>query len=79
MKEPVRYSTRIGDPKMPYLLPITFEWALAKVGIIQVQVTWAARPRNQPFRTARIPSGSGLFSNRVILVREPNEGGQIAF
>jgi hypothetical protein len=38
-----------------------------------------ACPRKQPFRTARIPSRSGLFSIRVILVREPNEGGQIAF
>ena len=54
MKEPVRYSTRIGDPKMPYLLPITFEWALAKVGIIQVQVTPAMRPRNHLCRTVTL-------------------------
>ena len=54
MKEPVRSNTRIGDPKTPDLLPITFELALAKVGIIQVQVTWAARPRNHLRRTVTL-------------------------
>ena len=42
------------------------------------QLSVVSCPRNQPFRTARVPRGSGLFLVRIILVRKANERCEIA-
>ena len=34
-------------------------------------------PRNQPFRTARLPKGAGLFFVCFYLLREDKQGGEI--
>ena len=42
-----------------------------------MSVSVVACPRNQPFRTTRFPSGTGLFFVWIVLVRKANECGQI--
>ena len=42
-----------------------------------MQVTLVASPRNQPFRTARLPKGAGHFFVCFFLLSEDKQGGEI--
>ena len=45
---------------------------------MQSQFSGVSSPRNQPFRTARLPKGAGLFVAFFVFAGEDQQGGEVA-